>query len=180
MVSLIAVEGKEVVDLRGLLPVREGAKRYPTRPLEGITMAVIHYSGVGADSDALQIARYQTGKREGDLFPECAYSFVVRWDGAIEQCHDLETRTWHAGGRNNDQGIGLCLPGSGRPTPEQLDSTAALIQALARELGRSAIALYGGQGPGDRETGHWGTSPAPRGRRDTGTRGGGRAAGGGA
>ena len=115
-------------------------------------MVVIHYSGVDADSGALQIAEYQTTKKEGDLFPECAYSFVVRRDGRIEQCHDLETRTWHAGGRNNDRGIGVCLPGSGWPAPAQLDSTAALIRALARELGRGEIALYGMWGIGDAET----------------------------
>lgn len=139
--SLIHVEGKEVVDLRGSLPVRKGAGRYPARPLEGITMVVIHYSGVDADSSALQIAKYQTTKGTGDLFPECAYTFVVRWDGRIEQCHDLEKRTWHAGGRNNDAGIGICLPGSEWPTEEQLGSASALIQAICRELGRSDVAL---------------------------------------
>lgn len=132
----IEVQGKEVVDFRGLLPVRKGVESYPNRPLEGITMVVIHYSGVDADSGALQIAEYQTGKREGDLFPECAYSFVVRWRGRIEQCHDLERRTWHAGGGNNDAGIGVCLPGSDWPTPEQIDSTAALVRALQRDMGR--------------------------------------------
>ena len=132
----VAVEGKEVVDFRGMLPLRKGAKGYPARPLEGITMVVVHYSGVDADSSALEIAEYQTTKTTGDLFPECAYSFVVRWDGRIEQCHDLEKRTWHAGGGNNDAGIGICLPGSDWPTPRQLDSAGALIRALNRELGR--------------------------------------------
>ncbi len=134
--AFIAVDGKDVADFRGVLPLRKGAKGYPARPLEGITMVVVHYSGVDADSSALEIAEYQTTKTTGDLFPECAYSFVVRWDGRIEQCHDLEKRTWHAGGGNNDAGIGICLPGSDRPTPKQLDSAGALIRALNRELGR--------------------------------------------
>ena len=111
------------------------------RPLEGIDMVVIHYSGVDADSSGLQIAEYQTTKRTGDLFPECAYTFVVRWDGRIEQCHDLERRTWHAGGRNNDVGVGVCLPGSGWPTEGQMGSASALIRAICRELGRSDARL---------------------------------------
>lgn len=146
--AFIAVEGKEVVDFRGLLPVRKGTKGYPTRPLEGISMVVIHYSGVDADSSAPDIAQYQTSKTAGDLFPECAYSFVVRWDGRIEQCHSLEKRTWHAGGRNNDAGVGVCLPGSGWPTSEQLDSAAALIRALNLALDRS------GETPPLRVVGH--------------------------
>lgn len=134
--ALITVDGKEVIDFRGQLPVRKGAQGYPTRPLEGIQMVVIHYSGVDCDSSATEIARYQTTKNMGDLFPECAYSFVIRWDGRIEQCHDLEKRSWHAGGRNNDTGIGICLPGNGWPTLEQLDSVAALIRSLNRALER--------------------------------------------
>jgi len=134
--ALISVPGREVADPRGTLPVREGCSGYPARPLEGIQMAVIHYSGVDADSSALQIARYQTGKAEGDPFPEIAYSFVVRRDGQIEQCHDLETRSWHAGGHNNDTGVGICLPGLDWPAEPQLASAAALVTALQRELGR--------------------------------------------
>lgn len=146
--SLITVEGKEVVDFRGQLPVRKGTQGYPSRPLEKIDTVVIHYSGVNSDSSALDIARYQTTKTTGDLFPECAYSFVIRWNGRIEQCHDLETRSWHAGGKNNDTGIGVCLPGNGWPTPDQLDSTAALIWSLNRALGR------GGDSPLLRVAGH--------------------------
>jgi N-acetyl-anhydromuramyl-L-alanine amidase AmpD len=147
-VALIAVESKEVIDYRGRLPVRKSSQGYPSRPLGGIDMVVIHYSGVDSDSGAPEIALYQTTKTAGDLFPECAYSFVIRWDGRIEQCHDLEKRTWHAGGRNNDTGIGVCLPGSGWPTSDQLDSAAALIRALNRSLGR------GGNRPPLRVMGH--------------------------
>ncbi len=146
--SPIEVAGFEVVDLRERLPVRAGAGRYPARPLAGITMAIIHYSGLDADSGGLEIAEYQTAKTTGDLFPECAYSFVIRWNGRIEQCHDVETRTWHAGGRNNDAGIGICLPGCDRPTDPQLESARALIRALNRELGR------GGPRPFLRIVGH--------------------------
>ncbi|GEM_PF-2577058 len=146
--TLITVPGKEVADFRGRLPVRKGANGYPNRPLEGITMAVIHYSGVDADSSATEIASYQTTKTSGDLFPECAYSFVIRWDGRIEQCHNLEKRSWHAGGRNNDLGIGICLPGNGWPTSHQLDSAAALIRALNLTLNR------GGEKPSLRIAGH--------------------------
>jgi hypothetical protein len=133
----VFVPGYRVADLRGRLPARQGATGYDTRPLTAITMAVVHYSGVDADSPAQAIAEYQTGKAEGDLFPAIAYHFVVRQSGEIEQCHDLITRTWHAGALGNDRGIAICLPMLAGPTPLQAEATARLILALGDRLKRT-------------------------------------------
>lgn len=132
----IYVKGHRVRDLRVALPVRAGAERYATRPLQAITMVVVHYSGVEADSSAEAIANYQTGKREGDPFPEIAYHFVVRQNGDVEQCHDLMVRTWHSGTTGNDRGVAVCLPMLSGPTPVQADAAACLIAAIAARLGR--------------------------------------------
>lgn len=136
------VRGCRVVDRRGQLPTRPGADPYITRPLTAITTAVIHYSGVDDDSSAEAIARYQVTKTEGDQFPAIAYHFVVRQSGEIEQCHDLITRTWHAGAVANQTGIGICLPMLHGPRPLQADSTARLIAALGDRLGR-ILAILG-------------------------------------
>lgn len=128
------VQGCRVVDLRDALPTRGAANPYPTRPLAAITTAVVHYSGVDRDSSALEIAQYQTAKTEGDLFPAIAYHFVVRQEGLVEQCHDLGTRTWHAGTQANDVGIAICLPMLYGPTDAQIDATSRLIAALGDRL----------------------------------------------
>ncbi|MHB1007545.1 MAG: peptidoglycan recognition protein family protein [Chloroflexota bacterium] len=105
--------------------------------MQAITMAVIHYSGVDTDSTATAIANYQTTKPDGDAFPEIAYHFIVHQTGQIEQCHDLMTRTWHAGTLGNDRGVAICLPMLHGPTPLQAESAARLVVALRDRLGRS-------------------------------------------
>lgn len=99
-------------------------------------MVVVHYSGKEVDSSAEAIARYQTGPKPRERFPAIAYHFVVRQGGTIEQCHDLATRTWHAGAAGNDRGVAVCLPMLAGPTAAQLGAAAALIEALAARLGR--------------------------------------------
>ncbi len=136
------VPGFRVGDLRGTLPIRHGAEPYETRPLTAIAMAVIHYSGVDRDSSALEIAHYQTTKQDGDLFPAIAYHFVVHQTGAIDQCHDLATRTWHAGTLGNDRGVALCLPMLHGPTPLQVEAAARLITAIGDRL-RRPLAIKG-------------------------------------
>jgi len=136
MGNTIRVPGFIVRDLVGKLPVRPDAEPYPQRDLSRVTTVVIHYSGIDADSSGEAIAAYQVGPQAHEPFPEAAYTFVIRWDGLIEQLHRLETRTWHAGGLNNDFGIGICLPGLQYPRPAQLEAGQALIWALEDELGR--------------------------------------------
>ena len=138
----LTVPGYRVVDARGQLPTRTGAAPYPPRPLADVDRIVVHYSGVDADSTPLEIAHYQTTKQDGDLFPAIAYHFVVRQNGETHQCHDLATRTWHAGAEGNDHGIAVCLPMLYGPTPLQLDATARLCRALGDRLGR-ALAIVG-------------------------------------
>lgn len=133
----VYVPGYRVADLRGRLPVRPGVAGYETRPLAAITMVVVHYSGVDEDASAWEIARYQTTKAQGDLFPAIAYHFVVRQSGDIEQCHDLGTRSWHAGALGNDRGIAVCLPMLYGPTALQAEATARLIVALGDRLRRT-------------------------------------------
>ena len=138
----LTVPGHHVDDWRDRLPTRAGAAPYERRSLAAITHAVVHYSAVDADSSAQQIAAYQVGKPDGDLFPAIAYHFVVRQSGEIEQCHDLAVRAWHAGSYANDVGIAICLPMLHGPTPRQAAACARLIGALGERLGR-ALAVVG-------------------------------------
>ena len=96
------------VNLIGQLPIRVGAPPYPIRTQDPIGLC-IHYSGAPNAATPLQIARYQTGPKDGDQFPEVAYTFFVDEVGYIFQLHSLETRTWHAGGTNNDRYIGMLV-----------------------------------------------------------------------
>ncbi|MHB1133724.1 MAG: peptidoglycan recognition protein family protein [Chloroflexota bacterium] len=142
MESPIAAQEYPLADRRGHLPTRPGAEPYAARALGAITMAVIHYSGVDADHSAAQIAAYQVGKTEGDLFPAIAYHFVVRQNGEIEQCHDLATRAWHAGSAGNESGVGICLPMLHGPTTTQVEACARLVATLRQRLGR-VLAVVG-------------------------------------
>ena len=132
----IFVQGHRVEDWRGRLPTRPDAEPYETRPLAAISTAVIHYSGVDADSSAESIAHYHVEKTDGDLFPAIAYHFNIRQTGLIEQCHDLITRSWHAGALANQTGIAICLPMLYGPTPSQAVACGQLITALGAKLGR--------------------------------------------
>lgn len=129
------VAGYRVTDLRGTLPVREGARPYGQRPRAAITGVCLHHSGVDADSTAQELASYQTTKGQGDPFPAIAYHFVVRRDGGVEWCHDLETRTWHAGREANDRYVAVCLVGQ-EPTGAQTVAAGVLLRVLEAELGR--------------------------------------------
>ena len=118
---------------------------------------MIHHSAVNIDSTAESIAAYH-GEHNG--WPGIGYSFVVRWDGSVEWCHDLDVMSYHVAGRNREC-LGICLPGDwsvDHPPARVLIATLDLLHWLRPQLpagvrivGHRDIALpgYGTSCPGD-------------------------------
>lgn len=128
-------------DVRGRLATRLHGLPYRARPLERIEGVAVHATEV--DTSAEDLALYQTAKLEGDPFPAIAYHFVVRADGTLEWCHDLEVETWHAGAAGSATHLSLCLAGAGGdeglPGDVQVDAARALLAALEARLGRRLL-----------------------------------------
>ncbi len=126
-----------VRDCRGKLATRFDSFPYPDRSLDGIVGIVAH--ATDSDMSAESLALYQTGKIEGDPYPAIAYHFVIRADGSVEWCHDLEVLTWHAGRRASATHVSVCFPGAGADAPAtdaQVASGRALRVWLERILER--------------------------------------------
>jgi hypothetical protein len=140
------------INLIGQLPTRPGAAPYPLRQASVIKAVCIHYvGGDGAhgygDVSPQQTAAYQTGPKEGDQFPEIAYHVYITRDGTVYQCHDLLTRTWHAGATANDEGIAVCLAGYGYlgyPSRAQVVAAAGVVNDVERWLGRGLYVKHHG------------------------------------
>lgn len=124
-------------DVRGRLATRLYGLPYRARPVERIEGVAVHATEV--DTSAEELALYQTAKLEGDPFPAIAYHFVVRADGTVEWCHDLEVETWHAGAAGSATHLSLCVAGAGGdtglPGDVQVDAARALLAALEARLG---------------------------------------------
>lgn len=147
-----------MVDDRGKLPVLGGrGYQYATRPLDGVKAVVVHYTAGPATQTPVDIARYQISDAAapqtgtGRPFPGIAYTFLVTGDGAVHQCHDLTTATWHSAGNlpygwsdlgANEAAVGVCYTGTGAPNPAQLQALARLIGYLDGVIGRR-LAIYG-------------------------------------
>lgn len=123
--------------MRGKLPQ---SGQYPKRDVVGIRYIVIHHSAVEVNSSAKDIALYDIGFHS---WPGCSYTFVVRWDGTIEQAWDLDVMCYNVAGQN-DVCLGICCPGdytNRAPRPAQWNSAKRLINwLLATDLpGREVI-----------------------------------------
>jgi hypothetical protein len=156
---------------------RHRRKRYETRAVADIRVALVHHSGVlGARGiqGAINSSRYaiakgkldpRTGKRRRKTeFPSLAYHFWIPWhlehiDGYLTcyQAHPLDVRTWHSGGDANDVGVGICLQGNTTTvgmSEHQLMVLPALLDYLRADIDGLEI---GWHSIADR----WGGSPKP-------------------
>lgn len=133
-----------MVDWRGKLPA---IGQYKRRDPKGIRFIVIHHSGADYDSSAVEIASYHVGLG----FPSGGYQFSIRWDGTIEQSHDLDVMSYNVAGLN-DLVVGICLVGdytNRTPRKAQLEALVELIPWLegqlpgAKIVGHKEIALKG-------------------------------------
>lgn len=141
------------VNLIGRLPTRPGAAPYPDGALGAIDLLVAHYLGDRAEAPTVEglgdptpedVARFHSGPTAQERFPAIAYTWVIRRDGTLYQCHRVETITWHVAGHNR-RARGVLLTGFGRlgcPSAVQLATLALLWRALTAHLGRP-LALTG-------------------------------------
>jgi hypothetical protein len=114
---------------------------------------VIHHSGINADSSAETIADYHTQPHgpEQEIWPGIGYSFVVRWNGAIEYASDVLRCSYNVASRNTEC-LGICLPGNWNddvPGDTQLGGALELVTWLrsilpwATVVGHRDVALAG-------------------------------------
>lgn len=149
-----------VIDIRGQLPTRQGARPYyirswakdPFEPTDDelaaararIVGMTVHYTASNPAGTPEDIARYQVGPEPRDAFPAVAYTFLVTADGTIYRCHDIETRTWHSGvvvggvNRNEDH-VGVGWIGNHSPTRAQVRALRQVRQTVEAELGRRLL-----------------------------------------
>lgn len=146
-----------IIDIRGKLPVREGARPYylrvytqdpdaPTAAERAASLALIrgvtyHYTASNISHTPRSIAQYQIGPEPQDPFPAIAYVFVVGGSGVVYLCHDLETRSWHSGARvdgvaRNQSHVGAAWIGDYEPSTAQLLGLAVATVYSERRLGR--------------------------------------------
>jgi hypothetical protein len=140
--------GFRLVDLVGRLPLHV-AHRYPSRPRERVTLAVLHYSWVTPPlpDDAHEIAQIRSIAR-GHIragWPGIGYHYIVGPSGTVYRVNALETISCHAGSQHNATTAGICcLLRDKPPTRTQVQATAALVRSLGlpvrphRDLVRTA------------------------------------------
>lgn len=119
-------------DVRAIVP--RGTGEYERRGLDEVRYLVIHHSGVAWDSSACAIARYHV---DTNGWPGIGYHWVVRQNGVIYYCGDLETVRYNVAGRNREV-VGICLTGdftTAPPAALQLAAAGRLLRALRDEIG---------------------------------------------
>jgi N-acetylmuramoyl-L-alanine amidase len=57
---------------------------------------------------------------------DCQYHVYIRRDGTIHYANDFNVVTWHTGGINNRQGIGICYEGGIRAKGNPLNAKDAI------------------------------------------------------
>lgn len=109
-------------------------KRYDSRGLDRINLAVIHHSLTKSGS-AEAYARYHVDENG---WPGIGYHYVISKEGKIEQTQFLRTASYHTSGQNT-RSVGICLTGNydiQQPPAVQLEACVKLIQYLEDKLGR--------------------------------------------
>ncbi|MDQ0257008.1 N-acetyl-anhydromuramyl-L-alanine amidase AmpD [Evansella vedderi] len=121
-------------NLPNLVDVRNQLTTHPNRSygrhrLEQISYITVHHSAT-TSGNAQSFANYHVNFNN---WPGIGYHFVILRDGAIQWTNDLQTTSFHTGGRNTGN-IGICLVGSGQFTDEQLERLVTLIVHLRMDL----------------------------------------------
>ncbi len=151
------------LDLRGTLPGSDNTPEgphYAKRTLAEIATIVVHHSGTNVDSSARQIADYHTHPHgpNNEIWPGCAYAWIVRWDGSIEYATDMLRCGYQVAGLNKTT-LGLCCVGNWTddvPGDAQLGGALELVTWLrgllpwaeVRGHGEVALPAYPSDCPG--------------------------------
>lgn len=109
---------------------------------------IIHCTATRADSDyTLEDCNRD---HQAAFKRNCQYHIYIRKDGTKHYANDFNAVTWHTGGINNKQGIGICYEGGirakGNPmaAKDAIDTrTEAQKKALVESI-KEAIAWAGG------------------------------------
>jgi hypothetical protein len=130
-----------LIDLRGRLPTRPGAKPYYSREIHGLVGATIHYTAGSPQASVEDVARYQVGSNAQEAFPAIAYHLIIPAAGYVVLCHDLSTRVWHSGAvvngvARNTSHIGICYIGNREPSLAQLAGIRGALRWCEQQLGR--------------------------------------------
>ena len=142
---------KDVIDLRGKLPVNPNPKRkYKRRKLSKIKKLVLHCDDW--DTDIFTIAEYDVTPNPKHHIskkgcPECTYHYFIEKNGDVMQCVDLNKISWHAG-NHNGKSAGVCMryraTGNKYPPPiHQLEAAESLLAYLCLKLGVDPDNVYG-------------------------------------
>lgn len=144
-----AVATVKKIDIRnvvGSLP-KHPSKRYATRLVTAIRMAVIHHSA-GSNGSPEQFARQHINDYD---WPGIGYHFVVAKDGTIYQTNDLTTKCYHAHDANG-YSVAICCIGNFEiesPTEAQISSLTVLIPYLNTLLVKKLEIVGHGSAPGN-------------------------------
>lgn len=106
-----------------------------------ITHLAIHHSLTdGGDYEAF--SRYHV---ESNNWPSIGYTYVINKDGSVDQCLDLNVKSYHVG-NHNDYSLGICMVGDFRdskPTEPQYQSLIELCKMLMEKLNIPASNVLG-------------------------------------
>lgn len=129
-------------DLRGSIR-RKG--RYPVVGTSVKDTIVIHHSMTSHKAKGSTPQAFANYHIDSNKWPGIAYPFVISPDGTINQCDDLDRRTYHAG-NTNTRSIGICVIGDFRkegakekPTEAQMMSLYLLVKELQATLPKLKI-----------------------------------------
>lgn len=126
----------QIIDITNELPKAQG-KSYGSRPLEAISMFVIHHSATSS-GDPWAYANYHIHENG---WPGIGYHYVIQQDGTVYQTQSLKTITYHASGVNG-QSVGICLTGSydsTTPPPAQHGALIGLLRQLRDVIGEKRV-----------------------------------------
>jgi len=121
---------------------QHATKRYERRQMGDIDRLVITHSAAPSTLKPAVIARFHVNHMG---WPGIGYHYYVDGNGAVFQCNDLTTTSYHIR-EWNPTSLSICVAGnftSQVPTPAQISSTAHLLAWLLQELDLPMDAVQG-------------------------------------
>ncbi len=106
---------------------RHPSRTYDKRDLSDVWEVVLHHTAGPADQSPADIARYHSGPNHicESGCPGISYHFLIDRSGRIYQTQELDTISFHTGGRNTPT-VGIALIGN----YDQLEPSSAIIEAI--------------------------------------------------
>lgn len=121
---------------------RHANKRYERRPVSDIAHLVITHSAAPSTVTPAAIARFHVNQMD---WPGIGYHYYIDGSGAVFQCNDLTTISYHVR-EWNSASLSICVGGNFTndiPNPSQIASTAHLLAWLLQELALPIDAIRG-------------------------------------